>query len=92
MRANRGHGPLLQKRQSYSQGSPLVSSFTGNRCCIPALASRCALTGAVMKRNTVISTSCRLMLSPRLLKYTSEAISTPPTPRVAALVGACRRV
>lgn len=42
------------------QGLPRVRSVTGSFLCIAALASMCALTGAVMKRNRVISSSCRL--------------------------------
>src|SRR6056297_1324022 len=50
-----------------------------------------AVIGAVRKRNRVISSSC-IENEPLISrKYSIEAISTPPTPSVVALVGACRR-
>ena len=56
-----------------------------------AFTIRCADTGAVMNRNSVISSSCRLG-SPCSAKASAEATSTQPTPSVVALLGPCRRL
>jgi hypothetical protein len=58
---------------------------------IAAFTSRCADTGAVMKRNTVISSSCQNHW-PCSVNQRAEAISTQPTPSVVALLGPCRRM
>lgn len=61
---NQTEVPLTNGDYSSVFGNSLSARI---RRCRAALASRWALTGAVMKRNRVTSSSCRLT-SPRLLK------------------------
>lgn len=51
-----------------ADGVPRVRASTRSRRCSAALASMCALTGAVMSRNRVMRNSCRLSPSPRVEK------------------------
>ena len=51
-----------------------------------------ALTGAVMKRNRAINSSWKLKPSQRVEQKLAEPAMTPPTPRVVALAGPCRRM
>ena len=68
----------------------VFGAFDGDRKCSAACASRFADTGAVTKRNKVISSS-RSAHSPCAQCQAMLASSSPPTPSVVALVGACRR-